>query len=124
MIGQVLKEIRNMGIRNLRFAPSAVVNLKNPSISEFVEDGTITKIEASGIRGDLGDAVLEGKMENPVILRPHGARPRAIENYPLMWRLSVLQRRTITEIARGRLEKMPAVPLDMHLLMLTMQDAW
>lgn len=75
----VLKEIRNMGIRNLRFAPSAVVNLKNPSISEFVEDGTITKIEASGIRGDLGDAVLEGKMENPVILRPHGARPRAIE---------------------------------------------
>lgn len=79
VIGQVLKEIRNMGIRNLRFAPSAVVNLKNPSISEFVEDGTITKIEASGIRGDLGDAVLEGKMESPVILRPHGARPRAIE---------------------------------------------
>ena len=27
----------------------------------------------------LGDAVLEGLMENPVILRTHGARPRAIE---------------------------------------------
>ena len=80
LIGQVLKAIRSLGIKNLRFAPSAVVNIKNPSVVEFVKDGTITRIEASGIRGELGDAVIEGIMENPVILRPHGARPRAIES--------------------------------------------
>ncbi len=78
-IGQVLTAIRELGIRNLRFAPSAVVNIKNPSIVDFVKDGTISKIEASGIRGELGDAVLAGKMDHPVILRPHGGRPRAVE---------------------------------------------
>lgn len=80
VIGQVLKAIRNLGIKDLKFAPSAVVNIKNPSVVEFVKDGTITRIEASGIRGELGDAVVEGIMDNPVILRPHGARPRAIES--------------------------------------------
>ncbi len=79
VIGQVLKAIRSLGIKDLRFAPSAVVNVKNPSVVEFVKDGTITHIEASGIRGELGDAVIDGLMEEPVILRPHGSRPRAIE---------------------------------------------
>ena len=79
LICQVLTVIRDMGINGLRFAPSAVVNIKNPSIAEFVLDGTIARIEASGIRGELGDAALAGKVENPVILRTHGARPRAIE---------------------------------------------
>lgn len=79
VIGQVLAAIRELGIRDLRFAPSAVVNIKNPSIVDFVRDGTISSIEASGIRGQLGDAVLAGELERPVILRPHGGRPRAIE---------------------------------------------
>lgn len=79
IIGQVLTAIRNLGIKGLKFAPSAVVNIKNPSIVDFVRDGTIDRIEASGIRGELGDAVLAGELENPVILRPHGSRPRAIE---------------------------------------------
>ena len=79
IIGQTLQAIRKLGIKHLRFAPSAVVNIKNPSIVDFVKDGTIDRIEASGIRGELGDAVLAGELENPVILRTHGARPRAIE---------------------------------------------
>ena len=79
IIGQVLLAIRELGIKGLRFAPSAVVNIKNPSIVDFVRDGTIDRIEASGIRGELGDAVIDGLMDAPVILRPHGARPRAIE---------------------------------------------
>ena len=79
VIGQVLTAIREMGIKNLTFAPSAVVNIKEPSVVDFVRDGTIRRIEASGIRGDLGDAVLEGLLDHPVILRTHGARPRAIE---------------------------------------------
>lgn len=80
VIGQVLTAIREMGIKGLRFAPSAVINIKEPSIVDFVRDGTIDRIEASGIRGQLGDAVIDGLMDKPVILRPHGARPRAIES--------------------------------------------
>jgi len=79
IIGQVLTAIRELGIKNLKFAPSAVVNIKEPSLVDFVRDGTITSIEASGIRGELGDSVMKGLMDVPVILRPHGARPRAIE---------------------------------------------
>lgn len=79
IIGQVLTVIRELGIKGLQFAPSAVVNIRNPSIVDFVRDGTINRIQASGIRGQLGDAVLNGEMESPVILRTHGARPRAIE---------------------------------------------
>ena len=81
IIGQVLTAIRELGIKGLRFAPSAVVNIKNPSIVDFVKDGTINRIQASGIRGELGDAVVNGEVElaEPVILRPHGSRPHAIE---------------------------------------------
>lgn len=78
IVGQVLKAIEGLGIRHLRFAPSAVVNIQNPSVVDFVRAGVIDRIEASGIRGDLGDAVLAGEVSEPVILRPHGARPRAI----------------------------------------------
>lgn len=80
VIGQVLSAIRDAGIKHLKLAPSAVVNLKTPSIVDFIRDGTIDRIEASGIRGELGDAVLSGLMDQPVILRTHGSRPRAIES--------------------------------------------
>lgn len=81
VVGQVLAAIRALGIKDLRFAPSAVVNLRNFSLAEYVKDGTITRVEASGIRGELGDGLINGTivMDQPVILRPHGARPRAIE---------------------------------------------
>ena len=81
VVGQVMAAIRELGIHDLRFAPSAVVNLSNFSLAEYVRDGTITRIEASGIRGELGDSLIDGsiRMEEPAILRPHGARPRAIE---------------------------------------------
>ena len=79
VIGQVLSAIRSLGIGSLRFAPSAVVNLPETDLVSYIEDGTIDRVEASGIRGPLGNAVLHGKLPFPAVLRPHGARPRAIE---------------------------------------------
>ena len=80
-MGLVLDAIRALGIKGLRFAPSAVVNLRNYSLADCVRDGTIAAVEASGIRGELGDGLMDGsiRLAEPVILRPHGARPRAIE---------------------------------------------
>ena len=82
VIGQVLAAIRELGIKNLKFAPSAVVNIKNPSIVDFVKDGTITRIEASGIRGEMGDAVLNGMMEERGVTAAMalGGIPAAIVN--------------------------------------------
>lgn len=79
VVGQVLAAIRELGIKHLTFAPSAVISIENLSIADYVRDATIARVEASGIRGELGDAVMSGLMDAPVILRPHGARPRAIE---------------------------------------------
>lgn len=81
-VGMVLAAIRELGIKGLRFAPSAVVNLKDFSLADCVRDGTIAAVEASGIRGELGDGLLGGsiRLDRPAILRPHGARPRAVES--------------------------------------------
>lgn len=80
VIGAVLNEIYNLGIRDLTFAPSAVVGLKDVPFIKYINEGMITHIEASGIRGNIGDALISGdiNLPEPVILRPHGARPRAI----------------------------------------------
>lgn len=82
VVGQVMEAIRAEGIKGLRFAPSAVVNLRDFSLADCVRDGTIDRVEASGIRGELGDRLLDGSvgLTQPAILRPHGARPRAIES--------------------------------------------
>ena len=81
VLGQVLSVVRELGIRGLKLAPSAVVNPCGVSLAGFVADGTVDRIEASGIRGELGDGIVDGTLTlaQPVILRPHGGRPRAIE---------------------------------------------
>ncbi len=119
VIGRVLSVIKELGIKGLKFAPSAVVNIKNPSIVDYVKDGTIASIEASGIRGELGDEVLGGVMDEPVILRPHGARPRAIEagNCPSTWHLSARRRPMITAMRRalwGKCLRRAGLPLSMR----------
>ena len=40
-VGLVLKAIQSLGIKGLRFAPSAVVNIQNCDLLEFLRDGTI-----------------------------------------------------------------------------------
>ena len=45
----------------------------------MIEDGTVTHIETSGVRGKIGEAISEGKLKGIAILRSHGGRVRAIE---------------------------------------------
>ncbi|MDD4510594.1 MAG: citrate lyase subunit alpha [Oscillospiraceae bacterium] len=74
----VLEAIRALGIKNLTLAPSSLTDVHDPVV-EFIKDGTITHLESSGLRGKLGKAVSEGILENPVVLRTHGDRVRAIQ---------------------------------------------
>lgn len=80
VIGKVLEAIKELKIKDLTFAPSAVVNLDSVDLINYVKDGIITGIEASGIRGEIGNYVLKEGLDKPVIIRPHGGRPRAIES--------------------------------------------
>ena len=44
-----------------------------------MEDGTITGIQSSGVRGEIGKAISEGKLKGIAVMRSHGGRVRAIE---------------------------------------------
>ena len=77
VINMVMEEIAKMGIKNLSIAPSSIANVHEPLI-EHIKNGVITNITSSGLRDKLGAAISDGIMENPVVIRSHGGRARAI----------------------------------------------
>lgn len=78
VMNMVMEEIAKLGIKNLSIAPSSISNIHEPLIG-YIKDGIITNITSSGLRDNLGAAISSGLMENPVIIRSHGGRARAIE---------------------------------------------
>ncbi len=79
VLNMVMEEIAKMGIKNLTIAPSSIANVHAPLI-EHIKNGVVSNITCSGLRDNLGAAVSRGIMENPVIIRSHGGRVRAIES--------------------------------------------
>lgn len=79
VFNHVMKVIKEMGFKDLTLAPSSLTNVMNDRVVECIEQGVVTSITTSGMRGSLGEFVSRGGMKNPVILRSHGNRARAIE---------------------------------------------
>ncbi len=79
ILNQVVDLIASLGIKNLTLASSSLGSIHEHLIPH-IKSGVITKITTSGLRGELGDALSSGLMEEPVIIRSHGGRARAIEN--------------------------------------------
>ncbi|AKV55903.1 citrate lyase alpha subunit [Bifidobacterium actinocoloniiforme DSM 22766] len=73
----VMEEIDRMGIKNLSIAPSSIANVHEPLI-DYIKRGVVTSITSSGLRDKLGAAISHGIMDEPVIIRSHGGRARAI----------------------------------------------
>lgn len=74
----VLDTIREMGIRDLKFTvtgPHPVDDL----FANYIEDGVITRMEHGFIVDELGPILTRGLLREPVTIRTHGGRPRAIE---------------------------------------------
>lgn len=44
----------------------------------MIEDGTITNIQSSGVRGKIGEAISAGKLKGLATMRSHGGRVRAL----------------------------------------------
>ncbi len=78
VLNQVMAVIADMGIKNLTLASSSIANVHEPLIGH-IQNGVITNITSSGLRDKLGAAISHGLMENPVVIRSHGGRARAIE---------------------------------------------
>lgn len=79
ILNMVLDTLAKMGFKNLTVASSSLSSAHAPLI-EHIKSGVVSKIESSGMRGDLADAISHGLMKEPVIFRSHGGRAAAIAN--------------------------------------------
>ena len=78
IVNLVMEEIAALGIRDITIAASSLGSAHDP-VAKMIEDGVVTGLQTSGIRGRIGEAVSHGKLKTPCILRSHGGRVRAIE---------------------------------------------
>jgi citrate lyase subunit alpha/citrate CoA-transferase len=75
----VVDAIARKGIRGLKVAASSLSAVQD-AIMPHLESGVIVAIDTSGIRGEIGKFVTAGRLPNPVMIRTHGGRARAIES--------------------------------------------
>jgi len=75
---QVFDIAKELGIKNLRWFPSASFPCHTYLI-KYLEDGTINRIEGS-MNGALGKFCSEGKMKGTAVLRSHGGRYQAVQD--------------------------------------------
>ena len=78
VVNLVMEEVHNLGIKNITLSASSL-GAQNDPIVPYIEDGTITNIESSGVRGGIGEAISNGKLQGLAIMRSHGGRVRAVE---------------------------------------------
>lgn len=79
VLNMVLGTIAGMGYKNIKVAASSIFPVHEPLI-KHIENGVVTSIDTNYISGPVGEAISEGILEEPVIFRSHGGRPRAIES--------------------------------------------
>lgn len=79
VVNMVMDALAKMGFRDLVVAASSLNDIHAPLI-DHIKNGVIARIETSGLRGKLADAVSHGLMDLPVVFRSHGGRAAAIES--------------------------------------------
>lgn len=79
VVNQVMEEVHSMGIKGVTICASSLGKANDP-IVPYIEDGTITAIQSSGVRGGIGEAISTGRLKELAIMRSHGGRVRAIES--------------------------------------------
>ena len=77
VVCMVMKGIHKMGLKNITLAATSL-GKAHDDLVPMIEDGTITRIEASGVRGKIGEAISAGKLKGLAIMRSHGGRVRSL----------------------------------------------
>lgn len=78
VLNMVLDVAAKLGLKNLKVAASSIHLVHAPMV-KHMKSGVVTHIDTDYIGGEAGKAVSAGVLENPILLRTHGGRPRAIE---------------------------------------------
>ncbi|GHS95801.1 citrate lyase subunit alpha [Synergistales bacterium] len=76
VVNLVLDACFRMGVRDLTLFPTALFEVHEPII-EHIKNGVVRRIMGS-VNGPVGRMVSSGVLPEPVVLRSHGGRPRAI----------------------------------------------
>lgn len=76
MVMKVLVE--EMGLKDLTVATTSLGSAQD-LLADYIEQGKIIGVQASGVRGRVGEVISAGKLKTPAIIRSHGGRPRALE---------------------------------------------
>lgn len=79
IVNMVIGTMVEMGLKEITIAASSLGSAHDP-VAGFIEQGIVTGIQTSGIRGKIGEVVSHGKLKTTAILRSHGGRVRAIES--------------------------------------------
>ncbi|MDO8167920.1 citrate lyase subunit alpha [Candidatus Phytoplasma melaleucae] len=74
---RVMQVIDKLNIKNLTVLASSFTKSHDCFI-DYIQRGVVTALEGSAIRGELGNAISEGVLLKPVIIRSHGGRARYI----------------------------------------------
>lgn len=74
----IVSKLAEMGYKNMTLASSSLTSA-HECLLPYLQNGVITRIWTSGLRGSLGKAVSEGVLDIPAIFHSHGGRARAIE---------------------------------------------
>ena len=79
IINMVMKEIAELGIKDITIVPSSLQKIHEPLI-EHIKNGVVTGIRTSGMRGSLAKEIsCNNILKKPVIFQTHGGRARSIE---------------------------------------------
>ncbi len=73
----ILQTIKELKIGDLTLAATSLMR-NHDFLVEYLQDGTIRALQTSGLRGQLGEHVGSGVLKDPVIIRSHGGRARAL----------------------------------------------
>ena len=78
IVNMVMHEVHKMGIKDVTICASSL-GQAHDEIVPYIEDGTSTNIQSSGVRGKIGEAISQGKLKGLATMRSHGGRVRAIQ---------------------------------------------
>jgi citrate lyase subunit alpha/citrate CoA-transferase len=74
VVGLVLAELEAMGFRNLTLAPSSLGD-SHDCVADAIKKGVVTRLNTSGVRGEVGKAISSGLLEAPRLSEATGDAP-------------------------------------------------
>ncbi|PLX19859.1 MAG: citrate lyase subunit alpha [Salinivirgaceae bacterium] len=86
---QAMTILANMGIKDIILASSSLTSAHEP-ILPFIEQGIISQIYSSGIRGAIGEACARGIMKKPFVIHSHGGRVRSVQTGKIKIDLAII----------------------------------